>query len=58
MLLYNKITQDGIGKEKKNEKIEAFGVGEQITVSFNLRGREWKEKFFNTLEAWKVQGIF
>ena len=27
MLLYNKITQDGIGKEKKNEKIEAFGVG-------------------------------
>ena len=27
MLLYNKITQNGIAKEKKNEKIEAFGVG-------------------------------
>jgi hypothetical protein len=27
MLLYNKITQDGISQEKKNEKIEGFAVG-------------------------------
>jgi single-strand DNA-binding protein len=42
----------------KTSLIDAFGIGEEITVSFNLRGREWKEKFFNTLEAWKVEGIF
>jgi hypothetical protein len=42
----------------KTSLIDAFGVGEEITVSFNLKGREWKEKFFNTLEAWKVEGIF
>jgi hypothetical protein len=27
MLLYNKITNDGIAQEKKNEKIEGFAVG-------------------------------
>ena len=42
----------------KTSLIDTFGIGEEITVSFNLRGREWKEKFFNTLEAWKVEGIF
>jgi hypothetical protein len=42
----------------RQDLIEAFGIGEQITVSFNLKGREWKDKFFNTLEAWKVEGIF
>ena len=47
----------------RTDIIDPFGVGEEITVSFNLKGREWKSpqgevKYFNTLEAWKVQGIF
>jgi hypothetical protein len=47
----------------RTDLIDAFGVGEEVTVSFNLKGREWlspqgEVKFFNTLEAWKVQGIF
>lgn len=47
----------------RTDMIDPFGVGEEITVSFNLKGREWKSpqgevKYFNTLEAWKVQGIF
>jgi hypothetical protein len=47
----------------RTDLIDAFGVGEEITVSFNLKGREWTSpkgevKYFNTLEAWKVQGIF
>jgi hypothetical protein len=34
--------------------------GEEITVYFNLRGREWTSpqnelKYFNTLEAWKIE---
>lgn len=40
--------------------IDAFGLGENIEVTFNLRGREWTspelvKKYFNTLEAWRVQ---
>ena len=34
-------------------------VGQEVTVSFNLRGRDWTNKegvvkTFNTLQAWKV----
>lgn len=47
----------------RTDLIDTFGVGEEITVSFNLKGRQWTSpqgevKYFNTLEAWKVQGIF
>lgn len=47
----------------RTDIIDPFGVGEEITVSFNLKGRQWTSpqgevKYFNTLEAWKVQGIF
>lgn len=42
----------------RTDMIDAYGIGEELTVSFNLKGRQWQEKYFNTLEAWKVQGIF
>lgn len=46
-----------------NDKIDgfsAFQLGDEVTVSFNVRGREWKSpggevKYFNTLDAWKVK---
>ena len=39
-----------------------FSVGEEIEVSFNLRGKEWispsgEKKYFNTFEAWRVAKI-
>ena len=48
------LTQDRVGA------IDAFKIGENIEVTFNLRGREWTspelvKKYFNTLEAWRVQ---
>ncbi len=42
--------------------IESYKSGDQIEVTFNIRGREWTSpkdgevKFFNSLEAYKVQG--
>ena len=47
--------------QAKTELIDRFVVGEEIEVSFNLRGREWLNpnkgvnQYFNTLEAWKIQ---
>ncbi len=40
--------------------IDAANIGDQIEVSFNLRGREWTSpagevKYFNTLEAWRIE---
>ena len=28
--------------------------GQQVKVSFNVRGREWKDKYFVSLSAWKI----
>jgi hypothetical protein len=50
------LTQD------KCSLIDAANPGEQIEVSFNIRGREWTSpqgevKYFNTLEAWRVEKL-
>jgi hypothetical protein len=39
--------------------LDGMNVGEQIEVSFNLRGREWTSpqgevKYFNSLDAWRI----
>ena len=38
------------------DKIDPYKVGDKINVFFNLRGREWNEKFFTNLHAWKIEG--
>ena len=35
--------------------IDAFQEGDQINVFFDLRGREWQEKYFTNLQAWKIE---
>lgn len=42
------------------DKLDDFEVGDEIRVSFNLRGREWTSpkgevKYFNTLDAWRIE---
>ena len=49
------LTQD------KCNLIDNYNVGAEIKVHFNLRGREWTSpqgeiKYFNTLEAWRIEG--
>lgn len=44
------------------DAIADFHVGDQLRVTFNLRGREWNDpkggvKYFNTLDVWKVENI-
>ena len=36
--------------------IAPYGEGQEIEVSYNVRGREVGDKYYNTLDAWKVQG--
>jgi hypothetical protein len=43
------------------DKLNSYSTGDEVTVSFNLKGREWSGpngvKYFNTLEAWKITGV-
>ena len=45
----------------KMDIIAPYGVGQVVTVSFNVRGKEYAApnkpvRYYNTLDAWKVQG--
>lgn len=50
------LTQD------KVDLIDNYEVGQQLEVTFNLRGRKWQSpdgvvKYFNTLEAWRLEPV-
>jgi single-strand DNA-binding protein len=35
--------------------IDDYNEGDQIKVHFDLRGREWNEKYFTNLNAWRIE---
>ena len=44
------------------EFLTNFSIGDEIEVLFNVRGKEWinpsgEAKYFNSIEAWKIQKI-
>lgn len=44
------------------EQLDGLSVGDEVRVTFNLRGREWtspkgETKYFNSLDAWKVEKV-
>ena len=49
------LTQDNV------DMIDTHKVGDEVNVSFDLRGREWTSpkdghvKFFNSLSAWRIE---
>ena len=34
--------------------VASLNVGDLVEIGFNIRGREWNEKHFVNLEAWKI----
>lgn len=36
--------------------INRFDPGETVTVHFNIHGKEWKNSYFNNLNAWRITG--
>lgn len=48
--------------QDKCSMVDGVSEGEQVEVSFNLRGREWTSpqgeiKYFNTLDAWRIEKV-
>ncbi|MFY0605303.1 MAG: DUF3127 domain-containing protein [Cyclobacteriaceae bacterium] len=42
------------------QQLDAFNVGDVLTVSYNLKGRKWNDpkggvKYFNTIQAWRIE---
>jgi hypothetical protein len=40
----------------KMDIIAPYGEGQEVEVSYNVRGREYNGKYYNTLDAWQVVG--
>ncbi len=47
--------------QDKCDLIDAYDIGQEIKVNFNIRGRRWENpktkevKFFNSLDAWRIE---
>ena len=41
--------------QDRTSLMDQFSEGDEVTVSFDLRGREWQGKFFTNVQAWRVQ---
>ena len=37
--------------------LDALNPGQEVTVTFDIRGREYKGKYFNNLQGWKVETV-
>lgn len=37
--------------------IDDHNVGDEIKVHFDLRGRQWQEKYFTNLNAWRIESV-
>lgn len=40
--------------QEKCALVDDFSEGDEICVDFDLRGREWNEKYFTNLNAWRI----
>jgi len=41
--------------QDKVNLLDALQVGQEVTVTFDIRGREYNGRYFNNLQAWKIQ---
>jgi len=37
--------------------IDDYNEGDEIKVHFDLRGRQWQEKYFTNLNAWRIESM-
>jgi len=48
--------------QDKCDILNEYSIGQDVDVAFNLKGRKWTspqgvDKYFNTLQAWKIDKV-
>ena len=46
--------------QDKCDLLDSYSIGQDVTVSINLRGREWvnpqgETKYFNSIQGWRIE---
>lgn len=42
--------------QDKVSLLDTVQVGQEVTVTFDIRGREYNGRYFNNLQGWRIQG--
>jgi hypothetical protein len=42
---------------EKGDRLDEFNPGEDVTVDISLRGRQWKDKVFNTISGFNINPL-
>lgn len=40
--------------QDRTDLIDPYNIGEEVKVSFNLKGRKWNDKYFVNVQAWRI----
>lgn len=43
--------------QDKVSLLDGLNVGQEVKVSFDIRGREYNGRYFNNLVAWKIESV-
>ena len=41
--------------KEKTSLVDNLSPGQEVTVHFDIRGNEWKDRYFVNLSAWRIQ---
>ena len=41
--------------QEKVSMLDSIQVGQEVTATFDIRGREYNGRYFNNLQAWRIQ---
>lgn len=41
--------------QDKTEMLDGINEGDTVTVSYNLRGREWNGKYYVNVQGWRLE---
>jgi len=56
---YDKYPQDILVEfvKDKGDLLDAFGVGEEVSITCNVQGREYNGKYYVSLSGWQIKRI-
>ncbi len=41
--------------QDRTDIIDPYKIGDDIKISFNLKGRKWNDKYFVNVQAWRIE---
>ena len=53
----NVIAFEVFGEEKCDRLLSHNKVGDEVTVEFDIKCNEWKNKYYTSLQSWKVEKV-